>query len=317
MQTILGAGGVIGVELAKALTNYTQEIKLVSRNPRKVNQNDILFIADLTNPENVKEAVKGSEVAYLTAGLPYDIRVWRKDWPLIMRNVIDACLENGCRLVFFDNIYLYSGEQLNPITETTPVDPPSKKGKVRAEIADMLRDAVRNKGLIALIARSADFYGPSLKNNVSALIETVFKPLSEGKTANLLVSDKYRHSYTYTPDAGKATALLGNTPDAFGETWHLPTAGNPFTGKEWIKAIAEALGTKPKYRVVSKTMVKIIGLLVPVMRESHEMLYQYDKDYVFNSDKFEKKFSFRPTPYEEGIKAIIKSDFKNKQNKPS
>lgn len=310
MQTLLGAGGAIGNGLAKALTNYTGEIKLVSRNPQKVNQNDILFIADLTNPDSVTEAVKGSEVAYLIAGLPYDIKVWRKDWPLIMRNVINACLENNCRLVFFDNIYLYSGENLNPITETTSVNPPSLKGKVRAEIVQMLWDAVQQNGLKALIARSADFYGPSLKSNISVLIETVFKPLSQGKTANLFVCDKCLHSYTYTPDAAKATALLGNTDDAYGDTWHLPTAANPMTGKEWIEAVAAEMGAKSKYRVIGKTIIKLMGLFVPVMHESYEMLYQYDKDYVFNSDKFERKFSFTPTPYEQGIKAIIKVDFK-------
>lgn len=34
MQTILGAGGSIGTELAKELINYTKDIRLVSRNPK-------------------------------------------------------------------------------------------------------------------------------------------------------------------------------------------------------------------------------------------------------------------------------------------
>jgi len=267
----------------------------------------LLLTADLTNSAAVKEAIKETEVAYLTAGLPYNTTIWQKNWPVIMKNVINACIENNCRLVFFDNIYLYSGNHLDPISETTEINPPSKKGKVRAELVRMIWDAVQNKGLKALIARCADYYGPSVKNT-SMLTETVFKPLSEGKTANWLVSDKYRHSFTYTIDAGMATALLGNTPDAFGETWHLPTARNPLTGKEWVESIAKELNTKPKYRVVSKTMIKMMGLFMPVMRESYEMLYQYDKDYVFNSDKFEKRFSFKTTLYEEGIKEVIRSD---------
>lgn len=43
MQTILGSGGAIGTELAKHLTNYTGQIRLVSRNPKKVNLTDELF----------------------------------------------------------------------------------------------------------------------------------------------------------------------------------------------------------------------------------------------------------------------------------
>ena len=309
MQTILGAGGAIGKELAKALSAYTPEVRIVSRNPKKVNDSDVLFKGDLTNSEDVNNALKESEAAYLTAGLPYDLKVWQKTWPLIIKNVVNACIANNCRLVFFDNIYLYSGQNLNPIKETNPVDPPSKKGKVRNEIVQTIWQAVEQKNLKALIARCADYYGASIQNT-SLLTETVIKPLSKGATANWLISDKHKHSFTYIVDAGKATALLGNTPDAFGETWHLPTAKNPLTGKEWVELFASEMGVNPKYRVVNKTMVRIIGMFVPAMRESVEMLYQYDKDYVFDSDKFEKRFSFKPTPYKEGAKHIVQVDYR-------
>ena len=49
MQTILGAGGPIGIELAKALTAYTSKIRLVNRNPVKVNETDQLLAADLSD----------------------------------------------------------------------------------------------------------------------------------------------------------------------------------------------------------------------------------------------------------------------------
>ena len=42
MQTILGSGGAIGISLAKELMNYTNQIRLVSRNPKKVNETDEL-----------------------------------------------------------------------------------------------------------------------------------------------------------------------------------------------------------------------------------------------------------------------------------
>lgn len=309
MQTILGAGGAIANELAKALTAYTHNIKLVSRNPEKVNAGDILIPADLTQYEEVLDAVKGSEVVYLTAGLPYNTRIWKSSWPLIMKNVINACLEHTCKLVFFDNMYMYDGRRLDPITEESPVNPPSKKGRVRAEIAHMLLTATRESELQALIARCADYYGPGIKQN-SLLTETVFKPLSKGSTANWLMSDTYKHAFTFTPDAGRATAILGNTPEAYGQVWHLPTAPNPMSGKQWIEAIAAQLGVRPRYRTVSKSMVRLLGLFIPVMKESIEMLYQYDRDYVFSSAKFEQHFNFQPTPYQEGIRQIVQNDYR-------
>ncbi|MDF1547813.1 MAG: NAD-dependent epimerase/dehydratase family protein [Bacteroidales bacterium] len=310
MQTILGAGGAIGIELAKALTNYTNNIRLVSRNPSKVNETDELFKANLLDKKEVINAVEGAEIVYLTVGLTYDIKVWKSSWPVMVANVISACKHHKAKLVFFDNIYMYDGTNLDPITEDLPINPPSKKGKVRAQIAQMILDAHKNGEIEALIARAADFYGPSVKD-VSVLTETVFKPLSKGKKAQWLGSINCKHSYTYTPDAGKATALLGNSPDAYGEVWHLPTAPNPFTGKEWIETIAKEFGAKPNYQVAGKFIVKIMGLFIPIMKELHEMLYQYDRDYVFNSDKFESKFDLKPTPYIQGIREIMNINYSN------
>ena len=305
MQTILGSGGAIGIELAKALKGYTTEIRLVSRHPQKVNETDELVAADLTNPSDVHKAVAGSSVAYLTVGLPYNIKVWREKWPLIMRNVINSCEKHKVKLVFFDNIYMYDPNYLNGMTENTPVNPSSKKGKIRAEIVQMIMDEIEAGKLTALIARAADFYGPGVQKT-SVLYETVIRPLKNGKKANWMGGITFQHSYTYTPDAGKATALLGNTDDAYNQVWHLPTAANPLTGKEWIEAIAKELGVKPKYQAAPKFMIRMIGLFIPTMSEMVEMMYQYDRDYVFDSSKFENRFGIRATTYPEGIKEAIK-----------
>ena len=76
MQTILGAGGPIGIELAKALTAYTSKIRLVNRNPVKVNETDQLLAADLSDRKKVFEAVQGSSVVYVTVGFPYNLKIW-------------------------------------------------------------------------------------------------------------------------------------------------------------------------------------------------------------------------------------------------
>ena len=116
---------------------------------------------------------------------------------------------------------------------------------------------------------------------------------------------RFRHSFTYTPDAGKATALLGNTEDVWNQVWHLPTAPDPWTGEEWVKAVAAEAGTEPKYRTISAQLVKAAGLLVPMARELAEMMYQYDQDYLFDSSKFEKRFSYKPVSYETGVRETI------------
>ncbi|HAX49132.1 MAG TPA: NAD-dependent dehydratase [Bacteroidetes bacterium] len=301
MQTILGSTGIIGRTLAKELAKYTDKIRLVSRDPKKVNPRDELVKADLLNRQQVIDVVKGSDVVFLTAGLKYDSKIWQAQWPVIMQNVIDACKSAGSKLVFFDNVYAY-GRVNGWMTEETPYNPVSKKGELRKHIAEMLMNEVKQGSINAMIVRAADFYGI---NTLAAITETVFKNFAAGKKAQWLISGKFRHSFTYAADAAKATAMLGNTPDAFNQVWHLPTDKNALTGKEIIPLIAHEFGAEPKYMNVPKWMLRIIGLFNANIRESIEMLYQNDSDYLFSSEKFEKAFELKPTPYAAGIKETV------------
>lgn len=303
MQTILGAGGATGIALAKELKTYTQPIRLVSRNPARVNADDELFPADLLDASQVEAAVAGSSVVYLTAGLEYNIKVWKRDWPVLMQNVINACLKAKARLVFLDNVYMYAANEIPAMTERSSVNPPSEKGKVRARVQDMLLTAMKKEGLQVLIARSADFYGPDVKN--SPLSISVTDEFRKGKKAFWQVDSSKVHSFTYVPDIGKSLALLGNTPDAFGEIWHLPTSSEKLTGKDFIEMIAAEMNVQPRFYIFTRWMMQLLGLFVPILRELKEMAYQYDRNYFFDSSKFEKRFSYKPVSYAEGIRQTI------------
>jgi nucleoside-diphosphate-sugar epimerase len=303
MQTILGSGGIIANHIAKSLPAYTTNVRLVSRNPKTVTGKEELISADLTSAEQVMQAVKGSEVVYLTAGLQYNIKVWQEQWPILMQNVINACKENNAKLVFFDNVYMY-GKVVGPMTEETPFNPCSRKGEVRAKIATMILDEVKKGELTALIARAADFYGPETYN--SFLNMMVFENLKKGKSAQLMISKNLKHSFTYTPDAGKTTALLGNTLSAYNQTWHLPTDMNVLTTQQIVEIATKELNAKPKITVLPRLMIQMAGLFNPIIKESIEMLYQYDSDYIFNSDKFDEAFTFNKVLYAEGIRNSLK-----------
>ncbi len=303
-QTILGANGTIGKVLAKELTAYTKEIRLVSRNPKRVNNTDELYPADLSKPEQVEKAIQGSAVVYLVVGFDYKLKVWQENWPKLMNATINACAKHDAKLVFFDNVYLYDVAAIGHMTEDSPINPPSKKGKVRMEIAGMLMNAVKEGKIKALIARAPDFYGPD--NEKSFIIETVYKNLKNGKKPNWFIDATKKHSFIYTPDAAKATALLGNTPDAYNQVWHLPTDKNSLTGLEWIELFNKEMKTSKKAMVISMFLLRTLGLFMPLMREMPEMMYQYDRDYFFDSSKFEKRFNFTPTTYTQGVRAIVR-----------
>lgn len=304
-QTILGSGGAIGIPLARELKKYTSDIRLVSRNPIQVNETDDLFPLDVSDLSKIPDAVKGSEVVYVTIGFEYSIKAWKQKWPPFLKAVIEACREHNARLVFFDNVYMYADPAIPHMKEDSPVEPSSRKGAVRKELCEMIFDAVEKKEINAMIVRAADFYGPDNKNSALGLM--VASNLMAGKKAQAFGDPSKIHTYTFTPDAARATALLGNSPGAWNQVWHLPTTRDKITGQQWIELIANELGKKPVIQKVPKWMIHLLGLFVPVMREFPEMMYQYEQDYVFDSSKFENQFGWSATSPEEGVKAMIES----------
>ena len=312
MITILGAGGAIGNELVKVLAHRKEPFRLVGRNPRIVMGAAEVHAADLSDEDQTIAAVAGSSIVYLLVGLKYDRRIWAETWPRIMSNTIEACKRAGARLIFFDNIYMY-GKVNGAMTEETPFHPSSKKGEIRARIATSLINEWKSGALTAMIARAADFYGPETQNSVPNVL--VFEPLSKNQSASWLVNDSVAHSYTYTPDAARGLHMLAERESAWNQTWHLPTAPDPPTGKEFITLAAKELGVAPQYRVLNRWMLKMAGWFKPTIRESYEMLYQSDSPYIFDSSKFAKAFGFPGTPYEEGIRATAASF--QKDNLPS
>lgn len=298
LTTILGAGGAVGTGLARLLADRGAPLRLVSRTAAPVAGAEVVA-ADLTDRERTVAAVAGSEVVHLLAGLKYDHRAWAEHWPRIMENVIEACKRAGARLVFFDNVYMY-GAVAAPMTEETPYRPVSRKGEVRARIARRLEDEMRSGGLTAMIARSADFYGPGAGTGIPNVL--VFGPLARGRKASWLGDDRVPHSFTYTPDAARGLAMLAGREDAWNRVWHLPTAPEPPTGRDFVAMAAAALGVRARHRVLGRRAVWLAGWFDPVVGELHEMLYQNDRPYIFDSSRFARAFGFAGTPYAEGIR---------------
>ncbi|KFF16826.1 NAD-dependent epimerase/dehydratase family protein [Chryseobacterium sp. JM1] len=303
MQTILGANGQIGEELARELKrNYTSDIRIVSRKPVKVNDTDTLFAADLSKREEAIEAVKGSEIAYFTLGMPMNTDLWEKQFAVILRNVIDACKISGTKLVFFDNTYMYPQDS-RVLTEQTPFAPVGKKGRVRQQMAEMLLKEMETGQIEAVICRAPEFYGPGKTQSITNTL--VFNNIKEDKKLKVPLKDNTLRSLIWTPDASRATALIGNTPDAFGQTWHLPVDENKLTYKQFIALASQVYGRELKYAVIPKFVFKIGAVFNENMKELQELLPRYGYDNLFDDSKFRQRFpDFKVTSYRQGIEQI-------------
>jgi len=305
MQVILGANGQIGEELARELyRNFTSSIRIVSRTAKKVNETDEVFSADLLNLEEAIQAVKGAEIAYFTLGLPMDSDLWERTFPTILSNVIEACKINGAKLVFFDNTYMYPQDD-KVLTEETPFSPLGRKGKVRKLMADMLQKEINNNTLEVVICRAPEFYGPGKTQSITNSF--IFDNIQKQKKLIVPISSKKRRSLIWTPDASRATALIGDTPTAYGQTWHLPVDETHPTYRELIDLTSEVYHKTFRYLVLPKVFFKIAAWFNPKVKELLELLPRYAYDNIFDDSKFKNHFpNFQVTTYKEGIEQIKK-----------
>lgn len=297
-HTILGANGTIATELIPVLKKHNVNIRLVSRKPQNIEGTESIT-ADALNSEEVLSAILGSDVVYLTIGLVYDAKIWKEQWPVIMRNVINACKATGAKLVFFDNIYMY-GKIDGVITEDSPYNYLSRKGRVRADVARMLLQEMAAGTLKATIARAADFYGPRvIEKSFAGLM--VFDRMKKGTGSQWFINADVPRSFNYTPDAAEALYILATSEQSFGQIWHLPSAA-PLTARQFIKLSAQYMQSSDKVTVLPKFLLKIFGYFNPFMKEAYEMNYQNEFSLHFSSAKFEKAFNFKPTSYIDGIR---------------
>ncbi|MGS4680082.1 NAD-dependent epimerase/dehydratase family protein [Enterobacter soli] len=303
MQTILGASGQIARELARELKrNYTDDLRLVSRHPQKVNDSDMTCAADLLDAQQTRNAVKGSDTVYFTAGLPPDSALWERQFPTMLKNALEAARMAGAKFVYFDNTYMYP-QSNTPQTEETRFAPRGRKGKVRAAMADRVLDEMKRAEIPVLIGRAPEFYGPGKTQSFTNAL--ILDKLKSGKRPRVPLRDDNLRTLIWTPDASRALAVLGNTPDAYGQSWHLPCCDDRLTYQQFVTLACDIFGQQADYSVISKLAFTAAGLVSKGAREIRELLPRYEFDNLFESEKFKQRFpDFAVTTYREGLEKI-------------
>jgi nucleoside-diphosphate-sugar epimerase len=302
MHAILGAGGAISESLAHILSEQDIAVRQVARHGRHYTYGTGMN-ADITKSEGALKAVDGAEVAYMVVGLPYKLSVWESTWAPMMQHVVNACILSGTKLVFLDNIYMLSDDSMPHMTESSPMTPSSKKGKIRANVDRIMLEAMASGKLHGCIARSADFYGYTSANK-SLLLDMVIRKMVHGKMPQWFYTIDKKHSFSYIPDIGEALHLLGTSDKPWNQVWNVPTAP-AMTLTEIITLTNHLLHKHLKPQVMNEFMTSLLRLFIPPLAEMKELKYQMTQDYVLDSSKFEQAFSFTPTTMEEGLETVI------------
>jgi nucleoside-diphosphate-sugar epimerase len=131
--------------------------------------------------------------------------------------------------------------------------------------------------------------------------------LAKGKAALFIGSPDMPHDYAYVPDIARAVTTLLAAPDAaFGQAWHMPCAPTRTT-REILVMAADALGVRPRIRILPASLLGPMALLSPFLRELREMRFQWDRPYRVDATKFVSVFWSDVTPLEAGVSATALS----------
>jgi nucleoside-diphosphate-sugar epimerase len=242
-----------------------------------------------------EEALAGASVVYDCMNPSYD--KWPEQLLPIARGALHGAARAGASLVALDCLYMY-GRPHGAMREDSPLTPCSKKGELRVQLAAERFAAHRRGDVRVAVGRASDFFGPNLPQ--SAFSDRFYQRVLAGKPAECMGDPDQLHSYTYVEDIARALATLGGDTRSFGEVWHLPTPAAETTRQLNVR-MGRALGLDIKTARLPKWLVRGSGLFQPIMRELHEMMYQWETPYVLDDSKFRATFGVSATAMEVAV----------------
>jgi nucleoside-diphosphate-sugar epimerase len=206
--------------------------------------------------------------------------------------------------VVLDNLYGY-GKPSGPLTEASPVNPCSRKGELRARVAEQLLSAHRSGAAKVSLARASDFYGPGV-TLAGTFGERFTGRVVKGKAGECFGDPALLHSYSYAGDVADGLITLALAPEkSMGEVWHLPVAPAESTAAV-VKRFGRALGFGDlKTSVVPVAVLHVMGLFVPAAKELIEMRYQWQAPFVLDDTKFRAAFGAKATSLDAGVAATV------------
>ena len=300
-QHVIFGTGPVGCWIARTLHSMNLPARAINRTghrPALMPDEVEMVAANAASQDAAIAAAQGAAVIYQALNPPY--HRWQQEFPALQAAALAAAKATGARYVSIDNLYMYDSTQ--PITETSAIAHVSRKGKLRAQMADIVMATHYQGEIQAAVLRSSDYYGPGVTG--SALGEMVFGNLVLGKKAQIGGSATMPHAFAYIEDVGRAAALLGTRPEALGNVWIAPHVPAVTQGK-MVEMACQILGVQPQMTIISTTLMRLVGIFVHEARASVEMMYEFTQPFELRSNRISEVFSLQPTAIQAGLERTI------------
>lgn len=306
MNLVLGATGGIGHWTVAKLLERGDPVRVLVRNPERFRRswpeaNGVEVVAgDALAAEDVRRAAKDCTTIFHCVNVPYP--EWAaKAFPMLS-NTVSAAFASSARVVFPGNVYLFGHARAELVREDHPMEPHTRKGRLRLQMERHLHDLHQSQGLAFTIVRMPDFYGPFVVNR---LYTAIFRNALRGRAMLWYGDLDVPSEFLFIADGGEAMVRAGTDPSSNGETYHVPGAGI-IVPREFLALVARTAGTNSRGRAVPGWLVTLAGITDPVAREFREMRYLKRERFILDGSKFRRKYgALAPTPYLVGVRETL------------
>jgi nucleoside-diphosphate-sugar epimerase len=307
---VIGATGGIGGEVAHALLAAGWRVTGLARKPQQAAcragwVGDVQWVAgDAMIEADVVAAARGAKIIFHGANPP-GYKNWRGLAIPMLRHSITAARAAGARLIFPGNVYNFGPDAGAVVTETSPQNPRTRKGRIRVEMEGMLETAALD-GARALIIRAGDFFGPH--QPASWFKDAMVKPGRSLKSVTYPGVHEAGHAWAYLPDLADAIARLAAIEDSlpgferlnFGGHW-LPR------GVQMAEAIARAAGNAQlPIRDLPWGLIYAAAPFSTFLREALEMRYLWQVPLRLDNTRLRALLGEEPhTPLDVAIRETL------------
>jgi nucleoside-diphosphate-sugar epimerase len=301
LHVIFGTGPV-GMTLAEQLSAAGKQVRLVNRSGKGQAPAGVELVAgDALQSDVVRDLCQGATAAYHCANVAYEQQV--EIIPRLQKSIMEGVAAAEAKLIVTDTLYMYGQTHGQVMKEDSPYAATTRKGQMRARVAETYLTAHREGKVRVALGRAADFFGPRVLN--SSLGDRVFPAALAGKSIQLLGNIDLPHSYSYIGDVARTLALLGERSEALGRVWHVPVVTPVVTQRDMAQQIGKVLGKPVRIQAIPKLAVQAFGLFQPFMYEMVEMFYQYTEPQIVDASAIEQTFGLHATPLDEAIRATV------------
>ncbi len=298
---VLGTGAV-GAAVAHHLAEHGHTVRAVNRSGKRGTLDPAIPLsqADLNNPADTASAIAGADVVYQVTQPAYTR--WEAEFPALQRTILTAAEHAGASVVLADNLYGYSAPHGNTIVDESPEEPTTRKGSVRKSMAEEALAAHAAGRVRVALTRPSNYVGADYAIYRDLVLDRIVK----GKPARVLGRADQPHSFSYVSDAARAMATIGTSDDGWGRAWITPVM-EPLTQREMVERLWDALGQpgKPKVSEIRGLVMRGMGIFMPLLRESVEMMYEFDEPFVVSSREFEQAFGWAATSWDDAVTQMV------------